>query len=478
MTDAEHSIEEILQAETVDVEIDDYGFTGEGYVRLDDGWLSVPGALPGERVRVAVEDENDHPRRVFGQVSQILAPSEQRRDPLCGRDAECRGCQLRNLTIAEELRFKERTVREVIEKYADLAVEKQPDVEVITPRPIRRGDAFRIRSRLTYGISDGEPTVGLVSPVRDELVPMYDCPALSGSARRLVTHIETTLRGLHEPPPAHVRPGGEADAAEAGISHVSVATPTFGRGLVDVVIDGVEDPESFLEMLHDERIEGFLDALADRLPEDVGLSASGADEREYLKEPRRITLPLLDLKLVAGYEDWFPATIEPTEALYRHVGARLELTEDDRYLDVGCGIGTLSILAAPHVETATGIDINRHSIEAAELNAVQNNVHNVDFMASGWEKALRKLALDNRSFSAATINPMRSPLGERPLAYLDQLGVERLMYLGPSPESAAKDIGLLRSKGWRVDHLGAANIHPATYHTMLVARLHAESAPD
>jgi 23S rRNA (uracil1939-C5)-methyltransferase len=96
---------------------------------------------------------------------------------------------------------------------------------------------------------------------------------------------------------------------------------------------------------------------------------------------------------------------------------------------------------------------------------------NASFIAGAWESAGRRLLAAGERFSLATINPMREPVGERALAYLAPLGVERAVYLGPSPVAAAKDIGAMLKSGWRLDALGAANLHPATYHVMLVARL-------
>jgi tRNA/tmRNA/rRNA uracil-C5-methylase (TrmA/RlmC/RlmD family) len=96
---------------------------------------------------------------------------------------------------------------------------------------------------------------------------------------------------------------------------------------------------------------------------------------------------------------------------------------------------------------------------------------NASFIAGAWESAGRKLLATGERFGIATVNPMREPVGERALAYLAPLGVERVVYLGPSPVSAAKDIGAMLRAGWRLDYLGAANLHPATYHLMLVARL-------
>lgn len=456
-------LEDILGRSSLEVVIDDYGYEGEGYVELEDGWLSVPRALPGERVRVDVDEEPTGGRRVFGELVDVLDASDERRDPLCEKFDDCRGCQIRHLAIPEELRFKRRTVREVVAKYAGLATERQPEIETITPRPTRRGDAFRIRSRMTYRTRGEQFELGLVTPHRDDLVSMSDCPALTGSTRRLVDYVREALTDVDSPPPA-------SGDDPAGIAYISVASPTFGRGLIEVQTTGCSDEERFAAFLDRDANEAFLELLADRLPEDVGLAVRGADVRESLVPPERITLPFGGLRIQAGYDDWFPATLEPTEVLYEVVlEDLLDLDPAERFLDVGCGVGTLALLAAPEVESVTGIDSNRHSIEAAELNAVRNDVDTVEFLSSSWEKALRELVLDDRTYDVATINPMREPLGERPLAYLDQLDLGQIVYLGPSPEAAAKDLGELRDKGWMIDRLAAANVHPATYHTLLVA---------
>lgn len=465
-------LDDILGRSSLEVVIDDYGYQGEGYVELADGWLSVPRAMPGERVRVDVEDETTGGRRVFGHVTEVLEAHHERRDPLCDKFERCRGCQVRHLSVAEELKFKRRTVREVIDKFADLSAGEQPEIETITPEPTRRGDAFRIRSRLTYQTSDDAYELGLVTPLRDDLVPMGECPALTAAARRLVDYVVGGLDDLDVVPPG-VDELGTSDDPDPGIRHISVASPTFGRGLIEVQAGNCDDEEAFESLLELDSIGDLLELLGERLPEDVGLAICGADTRVSVEPPERVTLPFRDRTIQAGYDDWFPATLEPTRTLYdRVLEDFLELEGDKRYLDVGCGVGTLSLLAACEVDAVTGIDSNRHSVDAAELNAVRNDVDNARFLPSGWEKALRELVLDEQTFDIATINPMREPLGDRPLAYLDQLDLSQIVYLGPSPEAASKDIGALRSKGWQIHRLAAANVHPATYHTLLIADLH------
>lgn len=455
------TLEDVLSSDSLKIEIDDFGYTGEGFVRLADGWMSVPGALPGERVRVAPEHpEHLQGRRVFAKLLEVLEPSDDRRPPLCDRDDVCRGCQLRHMTIERELGFKQRTVSEVVEKFSGVAPDEQPPVDVVTPRPIQRGDAHRIRSRLTYKPdgADGRPNLGLISPVRSAPVAMSSCPALTEPTRRLVDHVESSLsEALDE--------GSGAHRDFDGLETIDVASPVFGRGLITVSVSDTETDGDKTSL------ERWLDALGERVPDDVGVALEESRGITHWSGPEQMILPIAGKRISVSHHDWFPATIGPTEAVYDTTLDWLDTDNADAYLDVGCGVGTLSILAGPHVGRVTGIDRNPRTVESAELNAVRHELDHLTFRASHWEKALRNLTMDEATFDIATINPMREPLGERALTYLKRLDVRQLVYLGPSPESAAKDLEVLIEGGWHLDRLAAGNVHPASYHTMLMARL-------
>lgn len=473
----QYSRADIHAEEEVVVEIEDFGFTGEGYVRLEDGWLSVPGALPGEVVRVRVQPgQRERSRRLYADVVEVVEASEERRNPLCERDEVCRGCQLRHLTVAGELRFKVRTVREVVERYAGLEEKEQPEIEVVTPQPIARGDAFRIRSGLSYRRRGDDFELGLVTPVRERLIPMVDCPALVGPVQRLVASVEECLAACSHYPwdramVRDIRQRVDDIEVSLGVEGVDVVAPTHGVGLVNIRTTTPENKEHFEREVSAEPIDSWLENLAEAVPDKVGVAVSAGSFRRYVKDPRRIRIPIGRWEMVVGYDDWFHATLEPAESVYARMMDWLELEAEDRLVDIGCGTGTISLMTSQKVREVVGVDANAASIEAAEINAVAHGCTNVRFEVGGWEKVLRNLALDKETFSVATINPMREPLGRRALAFLRQLEVERLVYLGPSPEAAARDIGELCEMGWSVDRLAAGNLHPATYHTLLMAML-------
>ena len=129
--------------------------------------------------------------------------------------------------------------------------------------------------------------------------------------------------------------------------------------------------------------------------------------------------------------------------------------------------GGVALSLAARADSVVGFDANRHAVAMAVHNA--QGVDNLEFFASAWVKGFSSLA--GRAFDTAVVNPMRQPLESKALGALGALRPQQLIYLGPSPAAAAKDIGTLRGAGWRLERLGAADLHPQTYHVMLVASL-------
>ncbi len=478
----------VQATEQLEVRIAGYGTKGEGLVRLEENcWLAVAGALPGELVRVRVDARalaeargegraGRESRRVAARLEEVLEASAKRRDPMCARDAECSGCHLRHLTIAEELTFKANQVIEAVEKYAGIAREEQPELELITVEPISRGDGFRIRTHLTYRRVETGFELGLVSEFSERLIPMADCPAHTAPIRRLVGVVDAAFAKLKNLPwdermAREVSEQAPDLITTPGLEAVRIAAPMHGHGFVELVLVACNSERSLAAALENDALKELIAVLLASLPEQVGLAASCGEFRRFLKPPERIVLPIADQRMEVGYDDWFHANLPPAEVMYEALLELLALSRNDRLLDLGCGIGTISIMAARHAASVVGVDINRHSIATAQHNASANRVTNVDFVAGSWESGLRRLLAEEARFDVAVINPMREPLGRRALSYLSKLGVERVVYLGPSPASAGLDIGELRELGFELEYLAAGNLHPATYHGLLLGGL-------
>ena len=451
-------LQDAIDAGRIEVTISGYGFQGEGFVRLDDGWLSVPSALPGEHVRVDILDrELPVRRRIFGRVCEVLKPSPVRDSSECEDVNRCRGCHLRHAHRDEEKRFKLQSTLEVLEKFAGLTNFEGPSIAYIGPDSLSRTQGYRNR---TYLSVEGEAGVemGMKSRASESLISMSSCPALVQPLRQLVGRVEAVIRD---------NAGTWLGSGPSSIRGLQISLSNRGhmRVVIDLIADQSWDSQGGAE--RDDSVGRFARLVAGVLTPQVGLFVRDMTGHSHLQGDPEFRLQYGALDLQVSPPSWYHATDIPAQALYNWVLDSLELEPADRLLDVGSGIGTISLLAAPFVHSFQGLDRDRFSTADAQANQAANGIENGSFRCVGWERGLRDLVGAQSRFEKVTINPMREPVGASSLRYLPALGVQKVVYLGPSMVPAAKDIAVLMSLGFEVTRVGVANLHPATYHAML-----------
>ena len=91
---------------------------GEGVVR-GGKTAFVPGALPGERIRL--RRRRRHARHDDGELLEVLTPSAERVAPRCAHFGVCGGCVLQHLAPAAQLAAKESELRTTLERVARVA---------------------------------------------------------------------------------------------------------------------------------------------------------------------------------------------------------------------------------------------------------------------------------------------------------------------------------------------------------------------
>lgn len=101
--------------------------------------------------------------------------------------------------------------------------------------------------------------------------------------------------------------------------------------------------------------------------------------------------------------------IKMAEIMYDKIFTAAKLSPETSVLDLGCGIGTISILATPFVRGTVGIDMCEEAIQDAKSNAGLNNIHSANFIAGTIESKLKSALkwLQPSSDVVAILNPGR-----------------------------------------------------------------------
>jgi len=105
----------------IEATITGLGRRGEGVADIDGKRLFVPLALPGERVRIEIEDER-------AQLLGVLEASSERIDPFCPHFGACGGCQLQHMAPATYAGFKTGLMTQALAR-AGLSAEVLPLID-------------------------------------------------------------------------------------------------------------------------------------------------------------------------------------------------------------------------------------------------------------------------------------------------------------------------------------------------------------
>ena len=99
--------------------IDDLAFGGEAVGRADGYVVFVPGGVPGDRVRVRLEQARSGYGR--GAIESIEEPSPHRVEAPCPYFGRCGGCRLQHVAYPAQLVFKGKQVADVLQRLGNLA---------------------------------------------------------------------------------------------------------------------------------------------------------------------------------------------------------------------------------------------------------------------------------------------------------------------------------------------------------------------
>src|SRR3989475_11654821 len=102
------------RGDVLDITIDDLAFGGEGVGRVHGYVMFVRGGLPGDQLRVKVTETRGRYGR--GVIESVTQASPHRVPAPCPYFARCGGCRLQHLDYPAQLMFKEKQVRDCLER--------------------------------------------------------------------------------------------------------------------------------------------------------------------------------------------------------------------------------------------------------------------------------------------------------------------------------------------------------------------------
>ena len=378
----------------------------------------------------------------------------------CPISRDCGGCEWLAVPYPIQLRRKQEQVRELL---GEMVLADGGALEDI--RGMDEPLHYRHKAATPFAHAPrGRVLSGLYAAGTHRIVPCSDCLVEDRRARRILNAVAKVAERMHIPP-------YDEDRGTGVLRHAVVRCGYASDDVMLVLVTRVD------ELRNRERLVSELRAAC---PEVTTIVQNVNDRRTNAILGRRChTLygpgimhdELLGCRFEIGPTSFYQTNPQQTEVLYQL--AVEGVGDADRVLDAYCGTGTIGICAAvrqPGLQIV-GVERVAAAVSCARRNAQANRVEGRSaFVAAD---ATEWMAGGGRSerFDAIIMDPPRAGSTPEFLGGAAALASGRIVYVSCNVVTQARDVEVLRSLGYRIEHVTPVDMFPHTKHVESVAVL-------
>lgn len=378
----------------------------------------------------------------------------------CQIARDCGGCEWLAVPYPIQLRRKQEQVEELLG-----AMAREDDAALEPIRGMDEPVRYRHKAATPFAHGPrGRVRCGFYAAGTHRIVPCETCLVEDERARRILNSVARVAERLHIPP-------YDEDRGVGVLRHAVVRCGWKTEDVLLVLVTRVD------ELRDPGRLVSELRAAC---PEVTSIVQNVNDRRTNAILGRRCrTLfgpgvmhdQLLGCTFEIGPTSFYQTNPEQTEVLYQ---LALEgAAGSARVLDAYCGTGTIGICAARESEDArvTGVEQVAGAIACARRNAEANGVQDrCRFVAADATEWMAREGARER-FDAVIMDPPRAGSTPEFLAGVAALAPERVAYVSCNVVTQARDLELLRKRGYRLEHVTPVDMFPHTRHVESVVTL-------
>ena len=458
--------------------IEKVDFPNKGRVPVHEEKVIVKNGIPGQKIRFQINKKRSG--RAEGRLLEVMERSPlETRDAVCSIFPACGGCMYQTMSYEEQLKMKERQVRELLEpvltEFGQVKKEGdklKPDYrwEGIHGSPVEFG--YRNKMEFSFGdaFKEGPLTLGLHKKGSTyDVLNADDCRLVHSDMNRILTCVReffTELGASYYKKMQHV----------GYLRHLLLRRAvTTGEILVHVITTSQAEYDltpltrRLLELPLEGKIVGIMHIINDSLSDVVQ-----SDETRILYGQDYFYETLLGLKFKVSTFSFFQPNSLAAEVLYSVVRDYIGDTKDLEVFDLYSGTGTIAQLAAPVAKEVIGVEIVEEAVEAARDNAALNGLTNCRFIAGDVLKVLDEVA---EKPDVIILDPPRDGIHPKALPKILAYGVEKIVYISCKATSLARDLPAFLEAGYRLERACCVDQFCQTVHVETVVLL-SQQKPD
>ncbi|WP_027643138.1 23S rRNA (uracil(1939)-C(5))-methyltransferase RlmD [Enterocloster clostridioformis] len=364
----------------------------------------------------------------------------------------CGGCQLLDMEYAEQLKFKQKQVEELLKGLCPV----KPIIGMKNP--------FHYRNKV-HAVFDRDKRGNIISGIYEEnthhVVPVEKCLIEDQKADEIIGTIRGMLKSFK------IRTYDE-DTGFGLLRHVLIRK---GFSTEEIMVVLVTASPVFPSK------NNFVKALREKHPEITtivqningrGTSMVLGDKEHVLYGKGYIVDELCGCRFRISSKSFYQVNPVQTEILYENALSLAGLTGQELVVDAYCGIGTIGIIASKAAGKVIGVELNQDAVRDAINNAKMNGIENIRFYCNDAGRFLVNMAEQGEKADVVIMDPPRSGSTEEFMDAVGKLGAGRVVYVSCNPETLARDVGYMKKLGYRAVEAWPVDMFAGTVHVECV----------
>ena len=438
----------LIKNQIYEAVISDYTAEGQGVAKIEGCAVFIPNAICGERVRVRIEKAQK--TWAAGKIVELLERSGHRINRECPVAKLCGGCDFHHMDYEEETRLKAERVRNCLNRIGGESLETLPILAAPTCQGYRNKAQYPVSSHKnrafagffragTHQVVENERC--LILP--EEMDRVKDLVIDHMNRFRIPAYDETSHTGL--------------------VRHIYVRRGAVSKQvLVCLAVNGRKLPREAELIENLKSVPGFT-TLVLSVNTKKGNVVLG-DEFITLYGPGTIEDTLCGLTFRLSPRSFYQVNHHQAQRLYQAAIEQAGITKADTVLDLYCGVGTITLAMAGAAGKVIGVEVVPQAVEDARENAKRNGIENAEFFCGDAGQAALELEKQGIKADVVVVDPPRKGLNADTIEALSRFAPRRIVYVSCDPATLARDVALLKERGYVLKNAMAADLFPRCAH--------------
>lgn len=445
----------LIKNQIYETVIVDYTAEGQGIAKIEGCAVFIPNAICGETCRVRIEKAAK--TWASGKIVEILEKSPHRINRECSVAKLCGGCDFHHMDYDEELRLKKERVRTCLNRIGGENLEEIP----ILAAPTSHG--YRNKAQYPVSSKKGRAYAGFFRAGTHDVVENDRCGILPKEMDLVKNAVIDHMNQFRIPAYDEVSHTGL-------VRHIYVRRGAVsGQILVCLAVNGRKLPHApeLVERL--QKIPGFA-TLVLSVNTKKGNTILG-DESIVLHGDGFIEDTLCGLTFRLSPKSFYQVNHHQAQRLYATAIEQAQITKEDTVLDLYCGVGTITLAMASAAGKVIGVEVVSQAVEDAKENAKRNGIENAEFFCGDAGEAALELEKQGVQADVVVVDPPRKGLNADTIEALSRFAPRRIVYVSCAPATLARDVALLKERGYRLQNALAADLFPRCAHVETIVCL-------